>query len=177
MREESFRMDEDGRRYVKRMEPVHLGVLPITMSYRERWFPCSDKDSDAQYLKMVLLGWFGYHRFREGKWLVGLFYLYTCGCFGVFYLYDLIEMILGNYWYTKVTYEKGEEGIVRQKRKYYYAPLQQKRRAFLLLPAAVFLCLILIFTLYGPLLQWVLALCATVINQGIIGDSIRDRLF
>lgn len=177
MREENFRMDEDGKRYVKRVEPVHMGILPITMSYREFWFPCSDRDSDAQYLKTVLFGWFGYHRFGEGKWLIGLFYLCTCGCFGVFYLYDLLEMILGNYWYTKVTYEEGEEGIVRQKRKFYYAPLQKKRRAFLLLMMAVLLCLFLIYFLYGPLIQRVLTLCATIIDQGTIGDSIRDSLF
>jgi TM2 domain-containing membrane protein YozV len=42
----------------------------------------------------LFLGWFGVHKFYEGKILFGILYLLTFGLFGVGVVIDLILIIL-----------------------------------------------------------------------------------
>lgn len=59
-----------------------------------------DREADRKYtagplnysiawLLLAYLGVFGLHRFYMGKWLTGLLYLFTLGCFGIGVFYDL----------------------------------------------------------------------------------------
>lgn len=39
-------------------------------------------------------GWFGGHKFYEGKWGLGLLYLFTYGLFGVGWMVDLLRLLI-----------------------------------------------------------------------------------
>ena len=106
---------------------------------------------DRQYLQMVSGGWFGLHKFLEGSLLQGMGYLLTCGCFGVFYLLDLISMVCGNYRVKKVSYVDKDGGLERRVQKIYYGPLQYRKRAILLLPVAIVVLVLAVSFVYKPI--------------------------
>lgn len=68
---ENYRHGPDGTLLVKKIEPLRIGGFDTILSGREVWFPCSQEDPDRQYRKMVLGGWFGYHKFQEKKGRAG----------------------------------------------------------------------------------------------------------
>ncbi|MBR4060659.1 MAG: TM2 domain-containing protein [Lachnospiraceae bacterium] len=119
---------------------------------------------------MVLGGWFGLHKFMEGNWIRGLGYLLTCGCFGVFYLYDLFSMVCGNYCFKKVSYVEKDGEVERKMQKIYYEPLMHRKRAvFLFLLAVVILVLVVRFV-YQPigngLVGWLAAAVSGNVTEG-----------
>lgn len=150
MREDCYRKAEDGTLLVKKYVKRQIGTLSMPFGEQELWFPCLSDDPDKRFLTMFFGGWFGYHRFQEKRYLYGLFYFLTCGCFGVFYLFDLLEMLWGNYGIHQISYEYEQESLVRKKKRYYYAPLKQPRRAIVLLVIAFFLTLLLVQFIYRP---------------------------
>lgn len=174
---ENYRHGPDGTLLVKKLEPLRIGGFDTMLSGREVWFPCSLEDPDRQYRKMVLGGWFGYHKFQEKRWLAGLFYLLTCGCFGVFYLYDLTAMLSGSYFYKRVTYEQGENGIERRMHKIYYGPMEDRKRGLLLLIVAVVLVGAAIFFLYRPLGNVLIAWLSEVISGSVTEEEIGRLLW
>lgn len=82
----------------------------------------------------------------------GIFYLLTCGCFGVFYLGDLLSMLSGDYCYREVAYVQGEGGIERQMRRIYYRPLEDRGRGLLFLLVAVVILAVAVRFLYLPVM-------------------------
>lgn len=40
-------------------------------------------------------GWFGLHKFIEGKWKMGILYFLTVGIFGFGWIYDIIKILIG----------------------------------------------------------------------------------
>lgn len=55
----------------------------------------SPKDFTITVLLCFFLGVFGIHRFYVGKILTGILMLITGGGFGIWYLIDLIRLIMG----------------------------------------------------------------------------------
>ena len=167
MKQEDYRRAEDGTLLVRKVEDVRMGHLPVSLGVREIWFPCLEVDADRHYLLMVLGGWFGLHKFQEKRYFYGMFYLLTCGCFGVFYLLDLVEMLCGNYRVVRVSYGM-EKGVLERKRKrFYYAPVKEKRRAVFLLGFAFFLTVVLVQFLYRPVGTMVIGTVAEIIAKSV----------
>lgn len=176
-KEDDYRYAPDGTLLVRKREMVRLGGLDVMFAGRELWFPCSGEDPDEQFRRMVFLGWFGYHRFREGSWLVGICYLLTCGCFGVFYLYDLVAMLTDSYFFTKVPYGQREKGIERQAHRIYYRPVEDRRRALILLPVAVAILVAAIYFVYLPLGNTLFTWILTYISNGVTEEGIGRLLW
>lgn len=173
MKQENYRMAEDGTLLVRKTEDVRMGKLPVYLGTRELWFPCIDTDSDRQYLLMAAGGWFGLHKFMEKRYLYGLFYLLTCGCFGVFYLLDLVEMLCGNYRVNRISYDTDNDSgeLKRRRRRFYYGPLRNKKKAAILLFMAFFLTVILVQFLYRPVGIYVIGTISEMIAESVSEGS------
>ena len=57
----------------------------------------SSKDFTVTVLLCFFLGVFGVHRFYVGKIFTGILMLITGGGFGIWYLIDLIRMLMGKF--------------------------------------------------------------------------------
>jgi TM2 domain-containing membrane protein YozV len=57
----------------------------------------SDKSGIACLLFLLLLGPLGIHRMYVGKVGTGILFLLTCGGFGLWWLIDLILLIIGSF--------------------------------------------------------------------------------
>lgn len=166
-KKECYRYTEDGVLLVRKREQGKAGALELLPEYRELWFQCSEKNPDRQYLQMALGGWFGLHKFLEGNWLQGLGYLLTCGCFGVFYLSDLLSMVCGNYCMKKVSYVDKDGKVERRVQKIYYGPLQYRKRAILLLPVAAVVLVLVVYLVYRPIGEAVIYWVADVVSNQV----------
>ncbi len=76
-----------------------LGLLGVGWLVDLFLIPSMDRQADRKYsegplnysvawLLLTYLGVFGLHRFYMGKWLTGILYLATVGCFGFGLFYD-----------------------------------------------------------------------------------------
>jgi TM2 domain-containing membrane protein YozV len=76
-----------------------LGLLGVGWLIDLFLIPSMDREADLRYragpidyslawILLTFLGFFGVHRFYEGKWVTGLLYLCTGALFGIGYLYD-----------------------------------------------------------------------------------------
>ena len=120
---------------------------------------------------MVLGGWFGLHKFIEGNWKQGLGYLLTCGCFGVFYLYDLFSMVCGNYCVKKVSYVDKDGGVERRMQKIYYGQLQYKKRTAFLFWLAVIILVLAVWFVYQPIGNEIVGWLADVVSGQVTEGS------
>lgn len=167
-RKENYRRTEDGTLLVRKpAQGWQMGLSGDTE--RDLWYECSEKSADKRFLLMVAGGWFGLHKFMEGKVLQGFFYLLTCGCFGVFYISDLIAMLGGGYCFKRVVYEDEGKRLERKMHKIYYGPLENKKRAaglFLLSFVLLVISVQFIYQLVGQaLLAWLAAAGSDRVTQ------------
>lgn len=76
-----------------------LGLLGVGWLIDFFLIPSMDRAADHKYISgpvnyslawllLAYLGVFGLHRFYMGKWLTGILYLFTLGCFGIGIFYD-----------------------------------------------------------------------------------------
>ena len=76
-----------------------LGLLGVGWIIDFFLIPSMDREADRKYMSgplnysvawllLVFLGYLGLHRFYMGKWLTGILYLVSFGCFGIGILYD-----------------------------------------------------------------------------------------
>lgn len=111
--------------------------------------------ADQHFFMVVLFGWFGLHKFKEGKIGWGIWYAVTCGCSGILYLWDLYRLYKGTYCYTKVVYVGEGQNTERKEEVIYYGPLEDAEKAKRLLIAALvilFLAINLIYRTIGKIL-------------------------
>ena len=175
-RSEDYKYTEDGVLLVRKQEQGRAGAFGLLPESGELWFRCSEKNPDRQYLQMVLGGWFGLHKFLEGSFFQGIGYLLTCGCFGVFYLSDLISMVCGNYCVKKVNYVDKDGEVERRVQKIYYGPLQYRKRAILLLPVAVVVLVVAVCLVYKPIGETLIHWLADVVTKQVRGGAGYGRL-
>lgn len=71
--------EKDDKRYIKRNGNI---------------YPLSDVNTNTYYVLLLFGGLFGIHKFYLKKWFKGISYLFTCGFFGVAWLFDLISLFL-----------------------------------------------------------------------------------
>ena len=174
-KKEDYRYTEDGVLLVRKQEQGQAGAFGLLPEYRELWFQCSEKNPDQQYLQMVLGGWFGLHKFLEGSLLQGLGYLLTCGCFGVFYLSDLLSMVCGNYCVKKVSYVDKDGEVERRIQKIYYGQLQYKKRAAFLFLLAVAMLVLAAWFVYQPIGNRLIGWLAAAVS-GQVTDGTAEQL-
>jgi TM2 domain-containing membrane protein YozV len=67
---------------------VDLFLIPSMDRQADLWFEPGPLDYNLAWLLLVFLGFFGIHRFYQGKWLTGILYLLTGGLAGLGVLYD-----------------------------------------------------------------------------------------
>ena len=174
-KKENYRYTEDGVLLVRKTDSGRTGGIGAMLENRELWYRCSEIDADSQYLKVVLGGWVGLHKFLEGSWLQGIFYLLTCGCFGVFYLCDLLALFCGNYFYKEVTYKDEGQGIERRMQKIYYAPLENRKMAIWLALLAVGILIVAICFVYQPIGNGLIEWLADTLS-GQVTEETADQL-
>lgn len=173
---ENYRYTEDGALLVRKYGVCRWGGFLPMLPNREMWYLCSGEDSDKYFGRMVLLGWFGWHKFQRGAWAAGLCYLLTCGCFGVFYFSDLLSMLTGDYAFKEVAYEQGAEGIERRVRRVYYKPLEDRRRGYFMLLLAVLVLAVALLFLYQPLGSFLVMWLSSVLSGGAAGEKLSGLL-
>lgn len=129
---ENVKTGSDGRLYVKRAG---------------HWCPASSDDQDEAFKKTLLFGVFGWYQFHIGKKFSGVLYILTCGLFGIGYIFDVLAFLVGT--------AKDSDG-------YYYLPLSDRKKGFLLF-------LISVGAAFGLLFIYVHA--AAWINGSIAGSQ------
>ena len=169
-----YRIYPDGHMEIKRT--ITKSVVGISTFIEEGtvYYPCMDADGDKFFLLAFLGGWFGAHKFKTGNYLKGLFYLLTCGCCGVFYVLDLLSILLGGYNYSMIKCDKSKGTVEFQKKKYFSRPVKKKARAALLLIAAVAIAFVLVKFIYIPVLENVNVLIASILSETKLADDIAN---
>lgn len=71
---------------------VDLFLIPSMDRAADQKYTPGPTDYTVTWLLQTFLGFFGAHRFYMGKWVTGLIWLCTGGCFLVGYLYDLCTL-------------------------------------------------------------------------------------
>jgi TM2 domain-containing membrane protein YozV len=67
---------------------VDLFLIPSMDRAADRKYRQGSTDYSVAWLLLTFLGFFGVHRFYQGKWVTGLLYLFTFGVLGLGVLYD-----------------------------------------------------------------------------------------
>lgn len=67
---------------------VDLFLIPSMNREADIRFHEGDIDYNLAWILLTFLGLFGIHRLYMGKWISGIIYLFTCGIFGLGYIYD-----------------------------------------------------------------------------------------
>lgn len=168
--DKNYRRTEDGVLLVCKEKAGTFGSLD---GMRQMWYQCSDKDADRQMVLVLIGGWFGLHKFLERSYLQGVFYLFTCGCFGVFYLYDLLQLLVGNYWFKDVEYVQEERGLVRNMHRIYYGPIENKKLAALWMVLAVGILLLVVNFVYQPIGEGVIGWIAKMVSGNVSEEMVE----
>jgi TM2 domain-containing membrane protein YozV len=71
---------------------VDLFLISAMADEANRKYQTGRFDHTVSWLLLVLLGFFGVHRFYLGKIITGLIYLFTAGLFGIGFVYDLCTL-------------------------------------------------------------------------------------
>lgn len=66
----------------------------------DKWFPAFNVNSERVFNLALCGGFFGIHRFYLGLYGSGLLYMFTFGLFGVGWVFDCFEMLLGCWRYN-----------------------------------------------------------------------------
>ena len=127
MREQLIYIDAHTRGYYR----DENGTL--FLRHGSSFHPVSDQDSEHLLRVMLFGGFLGLHRFAIGKYMSGILYLFTCGCFLLGWVLDLLQFLTGT---------------LRDKSKSLILPPENRQRAFLLcLPAlAMGACAMILYT-------------------------------
>ena len=67
---------------------IDLFLMPMLEAKAERRFQAGRNNYTIAWVLLTFLGFFGIHRFYQGKIGTGLLYLFTLGLFGVGVIYD-----------------------------------------------------------------------------------------
>lgn len=113
----------DGIRYEKHSKRTWLFGYPIG----EEYCPIAEDDPFIFLIITFIGGLFGIHKFMTGEWGKGIFYLLTCGGFGVFYCCDVLSILLGTYSIRQIEYEEAEGKITKKVIRIYLAKIDRKK--------------------------------------------------
>jgi TM2 domain-containing membrane protein YozV len=71
---------------------IDLFLIPSMDRQADRKYTPGPVDYTVAWILQTFLGLFGVHRFYMGKWLTGLLWLCTGGCFVIGYVYDFFTL-------------------------------------------------------------------------------------
>ena len=67
---------------------IDLILMPNLEASADRRYQEGEKSYTVAWVLLTFLGFFGIHRFYQGKWVTGIIYLFTVGLFGIGVIYD-----------------------------------------------------------------------------------------
>lgn len=169
-----YRTYPDGRMEVKRAVTKSVAGISTFIETGTVYYPCMDVEGDKFFWLTFLGGCFGIHKFKTGNYLKGLFYLLTCGCCGVFYILDLISILLGGYNYSMINCDRSKGTVEFQRKKYYSRPVQNKKRAILLLIVAVVIAFLLVKFIYIPVIENINVFVASILSETKFADELAN---
>jgi len=114
------------------------------------FYPASARSTEVMFYLTLFGGALGFHRFYMGKPFTGLLYLFTGGLFGLGWFVDLLSLFCG---------------VLKDKRKCYFTPLQNPLKKLLALPLGIAFTAVLIFMQLS-----VYAGGLAVLNQSVSGQ-------
>jgi TM2 domain-containing membrane protein YozV len=71
---------------------VDLFLIPTMDREADYRFCPGTIDYNLSWVLLAFVGWFGVHRFYQGKIFTGILYFLTGGLFGVGYVYDILTL-------------------------------------------------------------------------------------
>ena len=92
---------------------VDLFLIPSMDSEAKRDFQPGPTDYSISWALLVFLGWFGAHRFYQGRIITGVIFLLTGGLFGFGIVYDVLTM-------NEQIHERNENAIKRMQMSPHY---------------------------------------------------------
>ena len=153
----NYRIYPDGSMEIKRTVTQNVGIVRTFVPMREVYYPCTDIDGETFFKLALFGGWFGLHKFKTGNIGSGIFYALTLGFCGVFYILDLVSILIGGYSYNSICDVKENDNSNYVKRKYYSRPLAKgnKKKAILGIILALIIIIVVLRFVYVPLLSYV----------------------
>lgn len=144
-----YRIYPDGSMETKRTVNTRKVGPVMAENFHEMWFPCFDEEGDKTLIYTALGGFFGLHKYRQGKILQGILYTLTFGVCGVFYFFDVFNVLIGNY----------KDGLIikdntsRFKAQIYSRPVKNKIKGAILCAIALVIAFCGTKFLYFPLVS------------------------
>ena len=172
----NYRTYLDGHMEVKRTVTQSVAGISTFVESGTAYFPCMDMDGDKFFMLTFLGGLFGVHKFKTGNYLKGLFYLLTCGCAGVFYVLDLVSILLGGYNYSMIVTDKSRGTVEFQKKRFYSKPLQNKKKAALLILAAIAVAFVVVTVFYIPVLDYVNVFVSSLLSDTGFAEDLANSM-
>lgn len=174
--DKTHRVYPDGHMEVKRTTTQSIAGVSTFLETGESYFPCMDMDGDKFFLLAFLGGWFGLHKFKTGNYLQGLFYLLTCGCCGVFYVFDLIYMLIGGYNYSIVTADRSRGTVDFQKQRFYARPISHQLAALGMIAVAIAISYFLVTHVYMSMLMHVNTSISAMLSETDFANKLLNLL-
>lgn len=137
-------------------------TIPTYIEDGEKIYKCMDIDPDKYFYYTLFGGWFGLHKFMSKNILSGILYLLSFGCCGIFWIYDLLSIIMGNYYSTSVE-ETDEKDLVNQ--RYYLKPVQNKLKYIIFTVIAGLITFIFVKYFYPKILMDIVNTIITPLSQ------------
>lgn len=138
-----------------------IGALSTYIEDGEKIYDCIDTEPDKYFYYTLFGGWFGLHKFMSKNILYGMLYLLTFGCCGVFWIYDLLSIITGNYYITEI--QEINNDLVKE--KYYIKPLEHKWKYLIFTLIALVIAVLFVRYCYPGLLQSITSTIAQFLSQ------------
>lgn len=137
-------------------------VSKLGYAYNEVYYPVAT-DSPIMFFYMALFGGcFGIHKFRTGEILKGLFYLLTCGGFGIFYILDIIQICTGCYYINRIEYS--EDASKRYKTRLYLDSLHNVKMSVLGIISSFLIAFVLYSLIYTNLFVTISSFLSGTVN-------------
>lgn len=144
-------VDENGVKYRKHYATSANGLWVSS----EQWYPVADDDPVRFFFLTLFGGIFGLHKFKTKEYLKGLFYLLTCGGFGIFYVMDVISIATGNYFVTQVSYSDNGNQMEKYKQKIYLDRLPKLSYKLSGIVSSVAIAYVAYVLVYIPILSFI----------------------
>lgn len=171
------RIRSDGTVEVLRERTKKIGFIDTMYPMESKWYRCSERNPDDFYLFTFLGGIIGLHKFADRKIAQGIFYLLTFGMGGVFYVGDLLTMLLGNYCNTQTTYSKDEHGALQRQQEYIYnKPLEHRVRAVILLSLSIVVAVLSVVFVFKPFITLLGSLLAGLLSATLSEENLENLI-
>ncbi len=152
--EEKYRVDEYGQEWVLKDASIKLNWIDTGLVGGRKWFRISDEDETTMFWVTSILGPLGIHKIMKGNIAACIFYLITCGGFGVLTILDVLQFLTGSAGYETIEYYEDDNGVChRQKERVFFKELENKWIVLIGLCCAVLVTFVLAQLAYRPIMM------------------------